>query len=160
MMQKEVPSIRIWPMSSQIPGFRGREIADVQQNCFLRDLPRQGGRFRYRSAGLNAPSGTLVLFQFQAHIIASALFIRDEKFTQPRSGYAGELHFETSSIRTFKPLDLDAMRAVWPRFRAFGHVKQYLNPEGYPALLEHLKSVKRPRRITKEGGRPDNKVKV
>ena len=146
-MQKEIPSIRIWPMSSEIPGFRGRDVADVQQHCFLGDMPRKGGRFRYPSSGLNAPSGTLVLFQFQAHIIASALFLRDEKFNQPRSGYAGELHFESSSIRTFQPLDLAAMRACWPRFRAFGHVKQYLNPEGYPALLKRLKQ---PRRITKK----------
>jgi hypothetical protein len=131
-------------MSSQIPGFRGREIADVQQKCFLRDVPRRGGRFRYPSSGLSAPAGTLILFQLQAHIIASAIFLRDLKFKPARGEYAGELHLEPASIRIFDPLDLEAIRIVWPRFRAFGHVKQYLNPECYSALLKHLKRVKSP----------------
>jgi hypothetical protein len=107
-------------------------------------MPSQGGRFRYRSTGLSAPAGTVVLFQYQAHIIASAVFVRDEKFDRLRSGCAGELHFEPGSIRTFNPLDLAAMRAAWPRFRAFGHVKQRLNPECYPAFLRRLKKVASP----------------
>jgi len=143
-MQKEIPSVRIWPMSSQIPGFRGRDIADVQKNCFLKDVFGRGGKFRYRSSGLNAPAGSVILFQYQAHIIASAVFERDERFAKPLKDHAGELHFEAGSIRVFKPLDLAAMREVWPRFRAFGHVKQYLNPECYADFIRRLKRVASP----------------
>jgi hypothetical protein len=159
-MPHEIPSIRIWPMSSQIPGFRGREIADVQQKCFLCDMPRQGGQFRYRSAGLNAPPNTIVLFQFQAHIIASAIFMRDERFKRPLESRSGQLHFEPDSIRTFTPIDLDGIRAAWPRFRAFGHVKQYLNPECYPAFLKQLKQLKSPTTSNKTAARRAKRVEI
>lgn len=118
-------------MSDKIPGFRGKTIAQVQADCFGRDLPKAGGTFAYRSAGLNSPAGTLVLFQFQARIIASAVLLKDEKFKSPRSGRRGRLHFDASSLRTFEPLDFAAMREIWPGIRPFGHVKQVLNPGLY-----------------------------
>jgi hypothetical protein len=136
--------IRILPMSGQPKGFRGLSIEQVQTQFFLRRLPAKKGQFHYPSSGLNAPSGTLVLFQFQARIIASALFRRDEKFEHPLAGYAGILHFDPASIRTFDPLDIAAMRKVWPAFRAFGHVKQRLNPTLFPKFKRQLKHVMSP----------------
>src|SRR5688500_2873022 len=134
-MPRSVPSIRIFPMSERRAGFRGRGIADVQRRVFLGDLPLKcDGRWRYASSGLNAPAGTVVLFQFRARVIASAVFLRDEKFARPRrsgSVRGGVLHFDPASFRTFAPLDDAAMRRVWPAFRAFGHVKQHLNPTLY-----------------------------
>src|SRR5688500_17271507 len=119
-MPRSVPSIRIFPMSERRAGFRGRGIADVQRRVFLGDLPRKcDGRWHYPSSGLSAPAGTVVLFQFRARVIASAVFLRDEKFARPRRGSAGVLHFDPASFRTFAPLDVAAMRRVWPAFRAF-----------------------------------------
>src|SRR5256885_9840552 len=140
-MRREIPAVRILPMSDKTPGFVGRDIADVQRRTFLRDLPMNGGRVRYPRAGLNAPIGTIVLFQYRARVIASALFIRDERFEHLRRGYAGTLHFDVASIRTFDPVDANAMRAVWPAFRAFGHVKQFLNPGRYAMFKRRLKRV-------------------
>src|SRR3954464_3035135 len=120
----EIPAVRIWPMSDKIRGFRGKSIAQVQADCFERDLPKAGGVFSYRSAGLASPPGTVVLFQFQARIIASAVLVRDEKFNTPRAGRRGRLHFDADSIRTFVPLDFPTMRKIWPGLRPFGHVKQ------------------------------------
>ena len=134
-----VPAVRIWPMSDKIPGFRGKSIAQVQADCFARDLPKSGGTFSYRSAGLNSPAGTVVLFQFQARIIASAVLLRDEKFNSPRAGRRGRLHFDASSIRTFEPLDFAALRRIWPGIRPFGHVKQMLNPGLYAKFRRRLK---------------------
>jgi hypothetical protein len=131
-------------MSSQLDGFRGRSIADVQAKLFLRSLPRMNGRWRYPRVGLNAVAGTLVLFQFQARIIASAVFVRDEKLARPRGGYAGVLHFEPESIRTFDAVDAQTMRKVWPAFRAFGHVRQFLNPTRYGLFKRRLKNVGSP----------------
>jgi hypothetical protein len=140
-MPRDVPSIRIFPMSEQRPGFRGRSIEDVQQRIFLDDLARKSdGRWHYQKTGLNAPPGTLVLFQFKARIIASAIFLRDEKFIRPRRGASGILHFDPSSFRTFTPLDVADMRKIWPSFRAFGHVKQYLNPAMYAKFKRRLKT--------------------
>jgi hypothetical protein len=135
------PAVRILPMSDKLEGFRGRGIEDVQRRCFLRDLPKRKGRFRYPAVGLNAAAGTVVLFQYQARVIASAVFLRDEKFEKPKRGCAGELVFDPASFRTFDPVDGDAMRKTWPAFRRFGHVRQFLNPTGYPAFKRRLKNV-------------------
>jgi hypothetical protein len=135
----DIPAVRIWPMSDKIPGFRGKSIAQVQADCFLRDLPKAGGAFSYRSAGLCSPAATVVLFQFQARIIASAVLLRDEKFDSPRAGRRGRLHFDGNSIRTFAPLDFAAMRQIWPGIRRFGHVKQVLNPMRYAKFRRRLK---------------------
>jgi hypothetical protein len=128
-------------MSDKLEGFQRRSIQDVQRRLFLRDLPACGGRFRYPRAGLNAPAGTIVLFQFRARIIASAVFLRDEKFPRPVGGCAGAMHFDPESIRTFDPIDVEAMRQIWPSFRGFGHVKQYLNPAHYRKFKRRLRNV-------------------
>ena len=100
-MRRDIPAVRIWPMSDKLKGFRGRSIADVQTRLFVRDLPKCNGRWRYVSAGLNAEPGTVVLFQFRARIIASGVFLRDEKFEKPIGGYAGAIYFDPRSFRTF-----------------------------------------------------------
>ncbi len=129
-------------MSDQLAGFVGRSIEDVQRRVFLRELPhKRNGRWPYQRTGLNAPLGTLVLFQFKARIVASAVFIRDEKFARPRRGCSGVLHFKPESFRIFDPLDVSDMRKVWPSFRAFGHVKQHLNPTRYAQFNRRLKNV-------------------
>ena len=110
----DLPPIRILPMSDKAPGFENRSIADVQTRLFLRDLPRSNGRYRYARSGLNAPAGTVVLFQFKARVIASAVFLRDEKFEKPRGRFGGALYFDPKSIRTFEPVDVAGMRGVWP----------------------------------------------
>jgi hypothetical protein len=145
-MRRDIPAIRIWPMSDKIKGFRGRSIEDVQRNLFLRALPTvMNGGWRYQRTGLNAEPGTVVLFQFKARIIASGVFLRDEKFERPIRGRNGEIAFDPESFRTFDPLDVEAMRKVWPSFRAFGHVKQYLNPTLYAKFKRRLKNVALPR---------------
>jgi hypothetical protein len=143
-MKRDIPAIRIFPMSDKIPGFRNRSIEDVQQRVFLRDLPARGGRYRYPSAGLNAPAGTLVLFQFQARIIATGIFLHDEKFPRKIGGCSGELQFDPKSFCVFEPLDLEAMRKIWPSFRAFGHVKQYLNPAMHAKFRRKLREIASP----------------
>ena len=145
-MRREIPEVRILPMSDKAEGFRGRSIQDVQNRCFLRDLPACNGRYRYPRSGLNAEPGSVVLFQYRARIIASAVFLRDEKFDRPIRGCGGAIHFDASSLRTFDALDAEAMRKVWPAFRGFGHVKQFLNPTLYPKFKRQLKHVASPPR--------------
>ena len=143
-MRRQIPAIRILPMSDKTEGFQGLSIEDVQRRLFLRDLPRCNGRYRYPSAGLNAEPGTLVLFQYRARIIASAVFLRDEKYERPRGGYGGEMVFDPETIRTFEPIDVEGMRKVWPSFRAFGHVKQFLNPTRHGIFVRKLRKVVTP----------------
>ena len=143
-VRREVTAVRILPMSDKIEGFRGLSIAEVQSIYFLDKLPNGNGRFPYRSSGLSAPAGTVVLFQFKAHIIATGVLVRDEKFDEPKKGHSGVLHFEPDSFTAFDPVDVEGMRKAWPRFRGFGHVKQSLNPGLYPAFKRRLKNVRRP----------------
>lgn len=141
---RDIPAVRILPMSDKIEGFRDRSIEDVQKRFFLRDLPTCNGRFRYPSSGLNADPWTIVLFQFRARVVASAVFLRDEKLDKPVNGHAGAMFFDPATIRTFEPIDAETMRAVWPGFRAFGHVKQHLNPARYALFKRKLKRVQSP----------------
>jgi hypothetical protein len=141
-MPRDVPAVRIWPMSEAIPGFRARSYEDVQSKVFLRDLPAMRGRWTYPRVGLNAEPGTVLLFQYRARIIASAVFLRDEKFERPRRGCAGALHVDPATIRTFDPIDANAMRKTWPAFRNFGHVRQFLNPTRYGLFKRRLKNVR------------------
>src|SRR5580765_5721117 len=139
-----IPAVRIWPMSDKLKGFRDRSIEDVQSRLFLRDLPACGGRYPYPRIGLNAAPGAVVLFQYRARIIASAVFLRDEKSHRPKGGSSGAIFLDVTSIRTFDPLDVEAMQKVWPSFRRFGHVKQYLNPTLYSKFKRRLKNVATP----------------
>lgn len=133
-------------MSNREWWFRGRSVAEVQAIYFLQMLPcpPRNGRYRYRTAGLKAAPGTVVLFQYEARIIASAVFDRDERFDHPEGGYRGALWFEPASIRTFVPVGRDQLRAVWPEFRNFGHVKQVLSPARYPRFEKQLTNVAAP----------------
>lgn len=140
----DIPAVRILPMSTRTPGFETLSIEDVQGRLFLRDLPRGNGRWHYQRTGLNAAAGTIVLFQFRARVVACATFLRDERFDKPTGPYHGMLVFDPASIRVFAPIDADAMHLAWPAFRAFGHVKQFLNPAGFPAFKRRWRDVRSP----------------
>jgi len=107
-------------------------------------FPPKNGRYRYPTAGLNAEPGTVVLFQYDGRIIASAVFNRNERFEQPEDGYNGALWFDAKSIRVFKPVGPDEVRDIWPEFKSFGHVKQFLDPAGYPAFEKRLETLVAP----------------
>jgi hypothetical protein len=143
-MRRETPAVRILPMSDREPGFVGKGIEWVQRQVFLRDLPASGGRFRYRSSGLSARAGTIVLFQYRARVVAMAEFVRDEKYDRPRRGHGGAMHFDVTSIRTFEPVDVAGMRKAWPGFARFGHVKQVLNASCYAAFRRSLRRLASP----------------
>src|SRR3954451_9233135 len=64
----EVPAIRLLPMSENDPEFTGKSIDEVQE-WFINELPYRKYNFKN---GMNADFGTLILFQYKGHIIASA----------------------------------------------------------------------------------------
>jgi hypothetical protein len=131
-------------MSDKEPGFVGKDIQCVQREIFLGDLAGNGGRWRYRAAGLLAPAGTIVLFQYRARIIALAEFLRNEKFAKAKGGCKGAMYIDVKTIRTFDPVDVEGMRKAWPGFRGFGHVKQKLNAACWPVFRRRLKGVRAP----------------
>jgi hypothetical protein len=152
-MHRAIPAVRILPMSSRQKGFRGRTVEDVQAGFFLEELPfpPKSGRFRYPTSGLNAEPGTVVLFQYEGKIIASAVFERNERFARPEGSYRGAMWFDVESIRIFEPVGPEKLRSIWPEFQRLGHAKQDLDPVFYPAFEEQLVGVEEPGRSRARG---------
>lgn len=139
-------AVRILPMDSETE-FEDRSAEEVQQNFFLKDLvrPPRNGLYRYRTAGLNAEPGTIVLFQYDSKIIASATLDRIERFEQPEGPYNGALHFDVNSVTVFDPVGPHVVAEIWPEFKGFSHVKWTLDSKGYPAFEQKITGVERPR---------------
>lgn len=142
------PAVRILPMTNDIPTEFPEclSIGDVQQKYFLVELPcRVNGSYYYRKMGLKSLPGTVVLFQCQACIIASAILTGTQRFeNKTEDGYDGCLNFDVMSIITFKPLGADIIRDIWPRFKGFNQVRQKLDPENYPRFKKRLERVIQP----------------
>lgn len=141
-MAEVTPVICILPMSKE--EFKGRTAEEVQSQFFLTELPsREGGRYYYRTAGLDAEAGTIILFQYDRRIIASAVFERSERFEEPDGLYHGALNFDIDSIRVFDPVEQDLMREVWPeRFNRFSNAKLRLSAEAFPEFERRLTGIK------------------
>jgi hypothetical protein len=147
-MNETPPAIRILPMTSDI-SYEFPEcasIGDVQQKYFLDELPlRVNGSYYYRKMGLKAVSGTVVLFQCQACIIASATLTGMQRFEkQTEDGYDGCLNFDVTSIMTFKPVEANILKDIWPSFKGFNQVRQELDPLNYLEFEKRLERVMRP----------------
>lgn len=139
------PPVRILPPNLQeFPGCHS--AAEVQEKFFLDELPlRQGACFLYKERGVKAEPGTVVLFQCENRLIASAVFSRAQPFDQPDpQGYKGGLYFDAKTIKVFDPVDADGVRKIWPNFKGFSHVRQSLPLKGYPAFAQSLKGVESP----------------
>ena len=147
-MSATLPAVRILPMDSQME-FEGRSIGEVQQTFFLKELlrpERPPGKYHYREAGLNADTGTVVLFQYDGKLIASATLTDVERFETPEKGtYHGALYFEPNSIKVFDPIGPDVVAAIWPEFKAFSHVKWTLDPKGLAEFERRLTGVEKPK---------------
>ncbi|MGE7662658.1 HNH endonuclease [Peribacillus sp. NPDC097197] len=133
--REKVPAIRILPMSESDPEFTGKQIEDVQ-NWFLNELPFRGYNFK---KGMKAEPGTLVLFQFKGHIIASAIL--DEKLLYKREmkgEYKGAYIFDPTSIAIFDPITSLEMQSIWKNFKGFNQSLQELDGSYYKNLYEIL----------------------
>lgn len=139
------PEIAILPMSDSDDEFKTYDIDELQRRYFLNKLPfKYSGKYNYRASGLNADRGTLVLFQFRSHIVATAVFLGSEKFEAPKGDYNGSLIFD--SIRVFNPIDAARMKSIWPDdFPGFKQSKTRLNPDQTSAFEARLTGVQTPK---------------
>lgn len=124
----DVPaSIRILPMSNK-EEFPGMSIEDVQENFFLSELKKRDGIFYFRKVGMNAPNGSLVLFQFDNLIIASAILHSIDKFDIPEKGqYYGVYKFDIKTVKVFQPVNLDEINKIDSNITRFSQSKQEIN---------------------------------
>ncbi|MGA4718736.1 HNH endonuclease [Fictibacillus nanhaiensis] len=122
-----IPSIRILPMSSK-DEFPGMSIEDLQDDFFLGELKERGGIFYFRKVGMNAPNGSLVLYQFDNLIIASARLQSIEKFEIPEEQqYFGAYKFGINTVKVFQPITLAEVNNIDSNITRFSQSKQEIN---------------------------------
>lgn len=141
------PAVRLLPMSRNQPGFGDWDALQVQDEFFLDVLPAHGGRFYFPAAALAADEGTVVLFQYERFVVASAELLGIERYAKGKTidglPFRGAYLFDPLSIRTFVPVDAAGLRKFWPKFERFGQAKQRLEPAAnYARFRRSLRNVR------------------
>jgi len=129
------PAIRLLPMSGSDPTFIDKSIEDLQEWIKTKLLD---GTYLYKTR-METSRGTLVLFQFNNHVIASAV-LKEIKIFEKRTveGYTGEYKFVSSSIRVFNPITSEEIRRIWNDFKHFSQSMQKLDINQYHQLRNLL----------------------
>ncbi|MFD2045706.1 hypothetical protein ACFSTA_18655 [Ornithinibacillus salinisoli] len=77
---------------------------------------------------MNAPNGSLVLFQFDNLIIASAGLQSIEKFEMPEEQqYYGAYKFDINTVKVFQPITLAEINKIDSNITRFSQSKQEIN---------------------------------
>ena len=132
--------IRILPMNMELE-FQGKSIEDMQRDYFLGDLIyERKGIYCYRGKGLNAPAGSLVLFQCDNMLIASAKFLGSTKCNSARpEDYQGAFKFDVKSIAVFQPITVEEINRIDKKITHFSQVKYEIDPVFRPQIDEIIK---------------------
>jgi hypothetical protein len=140
-------------MDSTDQEFANRSAEWMQTRFFLGQSPDEGsnllwpshpGRYRFRELGLVAEPNSVILFQFQSHIIASAALVWVEHYSQPDGQCSGAFWFDPPSVRVFYPVDVDGMRRIWGTDFVFSNVRQTLDRSRYLGFVSQLRGVAAP----------------
>ncbi len=128
--------MRLLPMSSKYE-FPGMSHKEIQDSFFMNTLINEKcGRYNFRSSGINAPAGTLVLFQIDNAIIASAKLIESIKYDEPMDDiYNGAYIFDIGTVRVFEPITAEEIRRIDQKFNNFSQVKQKLDSNRYDEMM-------------------------
>jgi hypothetical protein len=134
--------------SKREPGFVGCSARDIQHQFFLVELARRArppGKYCYRKIGLRAEPGTVVLFQYDGRIIASAALAEVERFSKTElDAFRGALYFDVKTIKVFDPVDAAFIRKIWPQVTRLGQAKWSLDPGSYEEFERQLTGVESP----------------
>lgn len=142
ILNKKVEEIRIIPMSRS-DEFDNQTIEEVQQQYFLNDLVyRQDCKYYYRKSGINSIKGSLILFQYDNKIIASAQLKSIEKYDEIQSGqygeYRGAIAFYDETIQVFTPIEVDELKSIDPKFKKFSQTKQFIDVNNLKQIIDLL----------------------
>jgi len=140
-------AIRVLPVSREDPEIDSYpDVGALQQGFFLEKFRNRArdGRFHYKTKGLQTEPGTLVLFQFEREIIASAIFVKGLRQSIKEGGtlYKGVLYFDVDSIRVFDPVPWETVRRIWPNAKSPSHVKYDLEPSRYTEFERELHNIR------------------
>lgn len=132
--------LRILPMSNSEEEFAEMCIEEVQNEYFLgRLINEEKGLYYYRTYGINAPKGSLILFQFKNRIIAVAKLLDIKKDSQ-YPDYNGTFQFDINSIQVFEPITAQEINKIDSNITMFSHVKQRINSKFIKEIEELIKS--------------------
>ena len=131
--------VRVLPMDQE-GEFDGLTIKDVQKHFFSNELPKREGKYRYKIQGLIADKmTTLVLFQYDNHIIACADLDKVVKFEKIEEDvYRGAFYFKPSSIKVLAPMTNADINHIFKCTKKFGQVKHSLNPSYASVFMKRL----------------------
>lgn len=94
---------------------------------------------------MNAPDGSLVIFQYEGFIVASAILNKIVKFDNKLDDiYSGAYDFEVDSIRTFAPITYDELKSIVPSLKAFSQTKQFIDTTHAQSLEKLIKNHQNP----------------
>lgn len=134
-----IPSIRILPMSSK-EEFPKMDIEAVQGDFFLKELLEREGIYYFKKVGMNAPNGSLVLFQFDNFIIAAANLNSIEKYDNPIEGqYYGAYKFDINTVKVFQPITITELNKIDSSLTRFSQSKQQINVSFITEIEELIK---------------------
>lgn len=124
----KVPDIRILPMSKK-EEFQGNSILKVQQEYFEYNLiNKRDSKFYYISSGLKKSPGSLILFQYDNKIIASAQLKDREEYNPLYEGrYKGALILYGETIQVFEPIELSEIQSIDPKITEFSRTKWFVD---------------------------------
>jgi len=137
----KIKEIRLLPMSSKYE-FPDMDYKAIQDSFFLNTLIHvKDGHYNFRSSGINTPSGTLILFQIDNAVIASAMLVKIIKHDKPIDGiYNGAYVFDTNSIRVFESITSEEIRRIDPNFNKFTQSKQKLDSNKFEEIMALIDS--------------------
>lgn len=133
--------IRLLPMSVAFE-FPDMDYKEIQNQFFLNDLIYQKkGEYLFRKYGMNAEEGSLVLFQIDNKIIASANLIKVDKFKKVKYKlYKGAYYFDVDTIKVFEPITANELYEIDSNFKRFSQVKQHIDSSKHELIMDLINS--------------------
>lgn len=112
----EIPEIRFLPMSKKDEFETYEEAVEFLSE----EMVRRGGIYKYRTSNLKCKEGSLILFQYDGKLIASASFLENVKYKEPNDVNKGYFLFDVDSIRIFKePITSEEFSYIDGSFKNF-----------------------------------------
>lgn len=119
-----ISEIRLLPM-----GKIEFETMDEVQSFFATTLVNRNGRYNYREHGMNCNPNTLVLFQYDGVLVASAIML--ERKVESNPPYKGYFLFDTTSIVRFQtPITLEQIQEIDSHIHSFNMAPQTIDYRG------------------------------
>ncbi|WP_169752754.1 hypothetical protein [Campylobacter mucosalis] len=135
MLKKE---IRILPMSKN-KEFNNSSIEKIHV-WFLQAFKEEMlGKYYYRKKGLDTTKCSMILFQYDNYIIASAIFLESFK-DNSMEGYSGYFQFEPDSIQIFDPIKSKQIQEKFEK--KLGQAKHKISYDKLSDVLARKKNVK------------------